>query len=125
MTEIFVFGSNLEGFHGAGAAKAALDYHGAQMGNAEGLQGNAYAIPTKGRLSQLTKRFSRLELWQIAAHVAAFKMLAFSRPDLTFKVTKIGCGLAGHRYADIAPMFAGSPANVKLPHEFQQVIGGR
>lgn len=125
MTEIFVFGSNLEGFHGKGAAKAALDYHGAEMGVSEGLTGNAYAIPTKGKLSQLTQRFTRLELWQIAAHVAAFKMFAWSRPDLTFKVTKIGCGLAGHRYADIAPMFVGAPQNVKLPPEFQQVIGGR
>lgn len=122
--EIFVFGSNLEGFHGKGAAKEALDHHGAIMGNSEGLQGNSYAIPTKGKLNPLTRRFSRLELWQIEAHVSVFKMFAHSRPDLTFRVTKIGCGLAGHRYADIAPMFKGSPGNVKLPVEFQQVIGG-
>lgn len=125
MTEIMVFGSNLEGFHGRGAALDAGNRYGAIMGQGEGLQGNSYAIPTKGKLNQLTRRFSRLELWQIAAHVAAFKMFARSRPDLNFKVTKIGCGLAGHTYANIAPMFEGSPANVHLPIEFQQVIGSR
>lgn len=125
MTDIFVFGSNLEGFHGKGAAKEAHEQHGAVMGRGEGLQGNSYAIPTKGHLNQLTRRFNRLELWQIAAHVAAFKMFAWSRPDLTFNVTKIGCGLAGYTYAQIAPMFEGISPNVRLPHEFQQVIGGR
>ena len=125
MTEIFVFGSNRAGFHGKGAAKEAFEHHGAEMGNGEGFQGNSYAIPTKGYMNTLTNRFSRLQLWEIEAHVAVFKMFAASRPDLTFKVTKVGCGLAGYTYAQIAPMFAGSPPNVKLPWEFQQVIGGR
>lgn len=125
MADIFVFGSNRAGYHGKAAAKEALDHHGAVLGCGEGLQGNSYAIPTKGTLNQLTRRFSRLQLWEIEAHVAVFKMLARSRPDLTFNVTRIGCGLAGYRYVDIAPMFKGSPTNVKLPIEFQQVIGGR
>jgi len=124
VTEIFVFGSNRAGFHGRGAAKEALDQHGAIMGQGEGLQGNSYAIPTKGYINSLTGRFSRLQLWEIEAHVAAFKMFAASRPDLTFRVTKIGCGYAGYTFKQIAPMFKGSQPNVKLPIEFQQVIGG-
>lgn len=125
MTEIFVFGSNRAGIHGRGAAKEAYEQHGAEWGNGEGLQGNSYAIPTKGLRNPLTARFSRLQLWEIEAHVAVFKMFARSRPDLTFRVTKIGCGLAGYTFAQIAPMFRGSPSNVKLPWEFQQVLGGR
>lgn len=122
--EIFVFGSNLDGVHGAGAAKRAYEHHGAIWGQGEGIMGDSYAIPTKGSLNSLTGRLSQLPLWQVEAHVAVFKMFAHSRPDLTFVLTPIGCGLAGRRYRDIAPMFKGSPSNVRLPHEFQQVLGG-
>lgn len=124
-TPVFVFGSNLSGIHGKGAANHAFINHMAIWGQGEGLQGNSYAIPTKGKLSPLTKRFPRLPLEVIAAHVAVFKMFARSRPDLTFNVTKIGCGLAGYTYREIAPMFELSPENVNLPEEFQQVLGGR
>ena len=123
-SEVFVFGSNLEGIHGAGAAKHAYDTEGAIWGRSEGHIGNSYAIPTKGKLSPLTRRFERLPLVKIASHVAVFKMYARSRPDLTFNVTKIGCGRAGYSYNSIAPFFKGSPTNVKLPSEFLEVLKG-
>jgi hypothetical protein len=124
-TEVFVFGSNLEGYHGAGAAQEAFEHHGAIMGQGEGLQGNSYAIPTKGKLNPLTRRFRRLDLEEIREAVETFKLFAQSRTDLTFRVTKIGCGFAGYSFAQIAPLFQDSPRNVKLPLEFQQVIGGQ
>lgn len=110
---IFVFGSNLAGRHGRGAALAAKKYHGAIQGCGEGLQGNSYAIPTKD--ANLTP----LSLKRIKE--CADRFLAFARayPDLSFQLTAIGTGLAGYRADQIAPMFANAPANVLLPEEFR------
>lgn len=116
MTPVFVFGSNRAGRHGAGAAKWARDFRGAVYGQGEGHQGDSYAIPTKDR------DLKRLELWQIQAHVAVFIAFARSRADLTFEVTPIGCGLAGYKPEQIAPMFAEVPANVFLPQKFRDVL---
>jgi len=113
MAEIFVFGSNLAGRHGKGAALFARQNHGAIYGCGEGRQGNRYGIPTKGfRLEVLT-------LEQIDRHVASFLEHARLSPSDTFRVTPIGCGLAGYKPHQIAPMFAGSPENVILPSEFK------
>lgn len=117
MSGIFVFGSNLAGRHGAGAAKYALLHHGAVYGQGEGLQGNSYAIPTKDA------RIITLPLPAIRAHVAAFLIFARRNPDLTFRLTPIGCGLAGYKPADIAPLFADAPRNVVLPPEFLALAG--
>lgn len=106
---IFVFGSNLAGRHGKGAALAARVEHGARYGVGVGPTGNAYAIPTRGR------RLEVLPLSAITGHVADFLRYAGERPDLSFQVTKIGCGLAGYSEAQIAPLFAGAPANCELP----------
>lgn len=97
--EIFVFGSNLAGIHGAGAAKAALDY-GAAWGCGFGRMGGAYAIPTK----DATVRCS-LSLEMINQFVSAFVDHTRAHPDERFFVTRVGCGLAGYEDADIAPMF--------------------
>ena len=116
--EIFVFGSNLAGRHGKGAALYARQHHGAIYGRGEGLQGNSYAIPTKD------ERIQTLSLDRITEHVVTFIEFALSRPDLTFRVTPIGCGLAGWRPEQIAPMFDfPCPRNVILPDEFKAVIG--
>lgn len=116
MTTIFVFGSNLAGRHGKGAALEARKHYGAVYGQGEGLQGQSYAIPTKdGDL--LT-----LPLPVIRESVTRFKTFAASRPDLTFQVTAIGCGLAGYTPGDIAPMFAGAPANCMLPDSFLPML---
>jgi hypothetical protein len=109
MPEIFVFGSNLAGRHGAGAAKSALFNHGAIYGQGVGLQGDSYAIPTKdGDLRTLP-----LEV--IRRYVDDFISCALRMSNTTFNVTRVGCGLAGYSDDDIAPMFANAPPNCKLP----------
>lgn len=109
MNRIFVFGSNLAGRHGKGAALNARQHHGAVYGVGVGRTGNAYAIPTKDRALRV------LPLAEIAPHVAAFVAYARENPSLWFEVTRIGCGLAGYRDAEISPMFASAPANCLLP----------
>ena len=106
---IFVFGSNLAGRHGKGAALCARNVHGAVYGVGVGRTGNAYAIPTKD------KNIWTLPLERIAVYVAEFLEYAKAHPELEFEVTKIGCGLAGYREIDIAPMFKEAPRNCNLP----------
>lgn len=108
MTDIFVFGSNLAGRHGAGAALYALKNKGAVLFQGEGLQGESYGIPTKDM------RIQTLPLDRIKKHVEEFKAFARSRPDLTFDVTPIGCGLAGYKRDQIRPFFDGMPDNCRF-----------
>lgn len=118
MQEIFVFGSNLSGIHGAGAAKYARDHHGAIMGQGMSLQGTSYALPTKG------VNISFMKLEDIGRHVAAFISFAHIRPDLTFRVTRVGCGRAGFKDTDIAPLFRAAldAPNVRLPVGWRHYI---
>ena len=116
MNEIFVFGSNLAGRHGAGAALHARKHCGAIYGQGFGLQGQSFAIPTKD------SRLRVLSLQQIAVSVASFLAFARSRPDLKFQVTAIGTGLAGYAHRDIAPMFKNAPANCRLSGEWAEFI---
>ena len=106
---IFVFGSNRAGIHGAGAAYFAWKVHDAEWGQAEGPQGRSYAIPTKDKM------LKTLSLFSIHEHVMTFLEYARSHPDLIFAITRIGCGLAGYKAEDIAPMFKDAPENCKLP----------
>lgn len=112
--EVFVFGSNHAGRHGAGAARLALDKFGAVWGQGDGLQGQSYGIPTKD------KNLNTLSLRQIEIGVDRFLRFAARHPYLTFYMTKIGCGLAGYSVKDIAKCFKGKeiPENVILPIEF-------
>lgn len=112
MSKIFVFGSNLRGVHGAGAAKFALNNHGAVWGQGVGLQGDSYGIPTKDM------QIRTLPLEKIKPHVDEFLAFAADNPKLTFQVTAIGCGLAGYTPDDIAPMFLDAPANCEMPPEW-------
>ena len=117
MTQIFVFGSNLAGRHGKGAALFARNNYGAQYGFGQGRTGNSYAIPTK------TAHLQVLPLASIAASVAKFLEYANSNPLLHFEVTRIGCGLAGYKDQDIAPLFKHASVNCQLPvgwREFNQ-----
>lgn len=118
-TEIFVFGSNTEGRHGAGAALYALHHCGAIWGQPVGIQGKSYAIRTK----DLTKVGMRTyPLWKIQNDILDFVRHANHYPELTFKVTPIGCGLAGYNPEEIALLFPMSlPENIKLPEEFIKV----
>lgn len=113
---IFVFGSNLAGRHGAGAAKFAVQRHGAVYGKGWGLQGNSFAIPTKDA------NIRTLPLSSIQTYVEKFKMFATEHPELTFQLTPIGCGLAGYKHEQIGPMFKGSPSNVVIPDEFKPYV---
>jgi hypothetical protein len=113
-TKIFVFGSNLAGRHGAGAALYARKHHGAVYGNGKGFQGNSYAIPTKDYY------IKTLPLSEIANYVDEFLVFAYNNPEMTFQVTAIGCGLAGYKPEQIAPMFKNCPENCELPEEFKK-----
>lgn len=106
---IFVFGSNLAGRHGKGAALFAKQHHGAVYGVGSGPTGNAYAIPTKDHT------IKTLPLVIINYHVAKFLLYATNHPELNFEVTRIGCGLAGYTDDQIAPMFYHAPLNCTLP----------
>lgn len=106
---IFVFGSNLAGRHGKGAALHARKNHGAIYGQGFGLQGRSFAIPTKD--------FSlrSLPLDQIEHFVNLFIKFANENPQYHFNLTRIGCGLAGYQDSQIAPMFKNAPKNVNKP----------
>lgn len=106
---IFTFGSNLASVHGAGAALTAARFYGAKRGVAEGLQGTSYALPTKD------EKLRPLSIDRIAEHAQRFIAFARSRPDLQFQLTRVGCGLAGHTDAEIAPLFLDAPDNVLRP----------
>lgn len=95
MRQIFVFGSNLAGRHGAGAAREAVKYHGAEYGVGEGLTGDSYAIPTKD------ENLKVLKLNRIHDSISAFLDFADGNPDMLFFFTPVGTGLAGYSVAEI------------------------
>lgn len=111
--EIFVFGSNLSGFHGGGAARVAFRKFGAEWGKGVGLHGQSYAIPTmQGGVET------------IKPYVDEFIDFARSYPGRFFYVTRIGCGIAGFADADIAPLFrdAMPVENICLPETFVALL---
>lgn len=111
--EIFVFGSNLAGAHGGGAARLAYERFGAVWGEGIGLHGQTYAIPTmQGGVET------------IKPYVDEFIRFAKKKTHLTFLVTRIGCGIAGFRDEQIAPLFkeAAGIENIVLPKEFVDII---
>lgn len=112
---IFVFGSNLAGRHGKGAALTALNEYGAIYGKGVGMQGNSYAIPTK------SAQLKPLHLRDIDVFVKQFIRHAKRHPELHFYLTPIGCGLAGYKPEHIAPFFKDAPANVEIPPAFLTV----
>lgn len=113
--EIFVFGSNLGGFHAGGAARVANQKFGAEWGVGEGLTGQCYAIPTMQGGVETIKPYTD-----------EFVAFAAQHPELTFLVTRIGCGIAGFRDEEIAPLFADAldAPNVVLPESFVNIING-
>ena len=102
----FVFGSNEAGRHGKGAALTAKNCFGAVYGQGHGEQGNSYAIATKD------DSLRSLSLDTIAENVRVFLQHAINHPHKQFAVSRVGCGLAGYKDEDIAPMFKGHPSNV-------------
>jgi len=107
--EVFVFGSNIQGHHGGGAARCAMQNFGARWGIGVGMQGQSYAIPTmQGGVET------------IRPYVHQFIEYATANPHKQFLVTRIGCGIAGFTVAEIAPLFASCLyiPNVSLPKDF-------
>jgi hypothetical protein len=115
--EVFVFGSNESGIHGAGAAYQAMQF-GAVYGKAEGPQGRTYAIPTKDKDINHS-----LPLQKISKYVKNFIAYAKKNSEKIFLVTEIGCGLSNFKPAEIAPLFheATQLENVHLPKRFIEV----
>lgn len=111
--QVFVFGSNLAGMHGGGAARIARLRFGAVMGKGVGMQGRSYAIPTMQGGTET-----------IRPYVNDFIAYAKEHPELTFLVTPIGCGIAGFEPEDIAPLFelASNVENIWLPKSFWEVL---
>lgn len=111
--EIFVFGSNLQGSHGGGAALAAYRKFGAIWGQGVGLQGQSYGIPTMHGGVEVIKPY-----------VDEFIRFAEANPQMKFLVTRIGCGIAGFSVAEMAPLFRNAieVGNVILPKDFVEVI---
>lgn len=109
--EYFVFGSNIAGRHGLGAALIAVEL-GARRGIGEGLCGKTYAIPTKAR------NLVRLSKEKIALHVERFVQFTKAHPDKSWFVTAIGCGHAGYHPADIAPNFK-EAINCSFPEQWR------
>ena len=111
--EIFVFGSNLAGSHGGGAARLAYDRFGAIWGQGVGLQGQSYGIPTMHGGVDVIKPY-----------VDDFIEFAKQHPEYQFFVTKIGCGIAGFAIEEMAPLFqqAIDVENIILPKDFVEVI---
>lgn len=111
--EVFVFGSNLAGQHGGGAARLAYNKFGAEWGVGVGMTGQCYAIPTMhGGVED------------IRPYVDDFVAYAKAHPELTFLVTRIGCGIAGFRDEDMAPLFVDTTAleNVALPARWIEIL---
>lgn len=124
---IFVFGSNIQGEHVGGAALFALKEFRASMHKGFGFQGSAYAIPTCIRLTsekgvRYTKPFDNIN--QIKPYVDVFINDAYCYPNITFFVTKIGCGIAGFKVEEVAELFRPclDMENVFLPKEFVECL---
>lgn len=110
--EVFVFGSNLQGFHAGGAAKLAMQW-GAVWGKGVGIQGQTYAIPTM-----------QGDVDSIQPYVNEFISFAKQSPNKRFLVTEIGCGIAGFSVEEIAPLFikAVEVENIYLPQRFWNIL---
>lgn len=112
MTRVFVFGSNKLGMHGAGAALTAKQQFGAVYGVGEGMRGTSYAIPTK------KTPYISLPIDEVRQAVERFIVFAREHDEFEFYLTRVGCGLAGFKDEEIAPMFSAVPQNVKLPQRW-------
>ncbi len=111
--EVFVFGSNEQGLHYGGAAKAAVENFGAIMGQGNGLQGMSYAIPSMSGIGVMGE------------YVKEFCEFAKAHPEKRFLVTEIGCGIAGYSIGEVAPLFecCVEVENITLPASFWDILG--
>ena len=121
VNEIFVFGSNLRGKHGAGAALYALENFGAKVGVPEGIQGKSYGIPTRDVYIET------LPIEAIKVYVDNFIKYAYQHQELKFLLTEIGCGRANYKPDDIALLFKDCTKfpNVYFPQRFIDVLDNK
>lgn len=119
--EIVVFGSNERGAHGRGMALVAKELYGAEYGVALGIMGNGrcYGIPTKDRFIR------SLSLQEIKKYVSMFIVFTLDHPEKSFWVTAVGCGLAGYKPHQIAPMFKDSSTNCNFPIQWKEYLEPR
>lgn len=115
---VFVFGSNLAGYHAGGAARAAADRFGAKWGVGEGPTGDAYAIPT------MDKELAPRSLDDVSDSIQVFVMHAKSKRNQRFFVTRIGCGIAGFDDSEIAPLFRDAPDNCSFAETWRPWLDG-
>jgi len=121
---VFVFGSNPEGRHGKGAAKIAKDSFGAKYGQGEGLQGNAYALPTKDLRIKKNKGFKSISPEQIVENIQKMYDSAINNPGKTFKVayrntTQLSLnGYTGLEMIDLFNEAGNIPSNVMFSEEW-------
>ncbi len=113
---VFVFGSNLAGQHDDGAARIAAHHFGAVAGVGRGWMGQSFAIPT------VNEHFQSMPLSQIAHYVDDFKIYAQNHPNNCYFVTALGCGMAGYKVSEIAPLFKGIHDNVIFPESFKPYV---
>lgn len=113
---IFVFGSNMAGQHTDGAAKTALEHFGAMQGVGRGWSGQSYAIPT------MNEHLQQMPLSQIQHYVNDFKIYSKNHQKNLYFLTSIGCGIAGYKVEEIAPMFKGISHNVIFPQSFRAFV---
>ena len=107
LKDIFVFGSNLAGRHGSGSARAAMDHFGAEYGVSDGITGHSYGIPTcDTNIHPLPLKFIKVCVDELIHYAAIHR-------EVTFFVTRIGCGIAGFDDKEIASLF-----NVAVIHNF-------
>ena len=119
---IFVFGSNEEGAHGGGAARIARTKHGAIWGQAEGLQGSSYGLPTCHK--PVGQPGWQIPFAAVHQYVENFLKFATDNPQLEFQVTQVGCGLAGWTIDQIAPLFLGAPSNCYFDTAWENHLPG-
>lgn len=114
--QIFVFGSNTAGIHGAGAARDAKRHYGAQFGIGSGLSGRSYAIPTKDN------NIKTLPLSVIKRHIDDFIKFSYDKDSRFFFVTKVGCGLAGYNSEQIGPLFKQANINCLFHEDWKSYL---
>lgn len=118
--EIFVFGSNLQGIHGKGAANIARRRFGAKIGIGEGLVGSTYAFPTVRTLYP----YKVIPLSDYPVYIRKFMDAVLLHEDLTFYMTRVGCGLAGNKDSNVAPLFSklAKLSNVIFPEQWGRFL---
>lgn len=113
---VFVFGSNMAGTHQGGAAKTAHLHFGAMKGVGRGWSGQSFAIPT------MNEHLQQMPLSQIQHYIDDFKIYTQNHPKLKYFITSVGCGVAGYKVEEIAPMFKGISHNVIFPQSFRPFV---